>query len=164
MSAGGNQRQDSILRDPKSKPEGQTPAPKVPASKNTAQTSPSSESVERQNAPKACAARDGRLRARDSETRAKGVSVRKHRSGPSLVSKGRNDKAPKISCARDRPKRTFLIEIPKGKRRNNPASGFRKAAGQGLGEPTEGCIAKEAPSLTDVPLGLEGEIDQGVHS
>ena len=47
-----------------------------------------------------------------------------------------------------------------GKKR---ATDFWTAAGQGLGKPTKRCIAKEAPSLTDVPLGLEGETDQRVH-
>ena len=41
---------------------------------------------------------------------------------------------------------------------------FSNAAGQGLGKPTKRCIAKDAPSLADVPLSLEGEIDQRVRS
>ncbi len=79
LNAGGHQRQDSSLGGPKSNLEGQIPAPKVPASKNPAQTFPNSERVERQYAPKACAASNGRRRARDSENRPKGASLSKRR-------------------------------------------------------------------------------------
>ena len=35
--------------------------------------------------------------------------------------------------------------------------GFRKAAGQGVGKQTTSCIAKEAPFIIDIPLGLVGK-------
>ena len=44
-----------------------------------------------------------------------------------------------------------------------PAANSRKEAGQGFGEPTKRCIAKEAASLADVPLGLDGKTGQRVH-
>ena len=44
-----------------------------------------------------------------------------------------------------------------------PAANSRKEAGQAFDEPTKRCIAKEAASLADVPLGLDGKTGQRVH-
>ena len=42
-----------------------------------------------------------------------------------------------------------------------PATNSRKAAAQGVGKTTNRRIAKEAPSLIDVPFGLEGKPTEG---
>ena len=98
-----------------------------------------------------------------SENRQEGTSLRECRSGPSLTSDGYCNKAAKISCSRDRPKWTLFERNLKGKMKEKSHHRFSKAAGQGFGKPTKRCIAKEAPFLTDVPLGLGGKIDRRVH-
>ena len=51
----------------------------------------------------------------------------------------------------------------KRKLKENPATDFLKVVRQGFRKPTERYIAKEAPSLVDVPLGLGGKSDQWVY-
>ena len=52
----------------------------------------------------------------------------------------------------------FVINFRR-KLKENPATDFLKAVRQLFGKPTKRYIAKEAPSLVDVPLGMGGRID-----
>ena len=45
----------------------------------------------------------------------------------------------------------FCLKLQKETEGKKPSIDSRKPAGQRLGKPTKRCIAKEAPSLTDVP-------------
>ena len=64
----------------------------------------------------------------------KGASLRKPHSGPSLVPTGYSDKAPKISCARDRPKLTFSDRNFKRKMKEKAHHRFSEGGGPGTGE------------------------------
>ena len=67
-----------------------------------------------------------------SENRQEGTSLRECRSGPSLTSEGYSDKAAKISCARNRPKWTFLDRNFKGKLKEKSRHKFSEGGGPGL--------------------------------
>ena len=52
----------------------------------------------------------------------------------------------------------FFEENFRRKLKKTPATDFLKVVRQVFGKPTKRYIAKEAPSLVDVPLGLGGRI------
>ena len=79
----------------------------------------------RQHRPKGTSLRKRR------QNRPKGTSLRKRRPVPSLTSKGYIDKAAKLSCARNRPKRTFLKRNFKGKLKEKTRHRFPGGGGPG---------------------------------
>ena len=66
-------------------------------------------------------------------------------------------------CERSTEKGPFKEKFEEKTEGKMPAKDFTKAAGQGSREPTKRYIAKEAPFLIEVPLGLGGKNDWRVH-